>query len=535
MRKKHAEMIRSEVASRILNNVVRGIEAGQGPPLDEVINETLYHEFERLRRADADGDVEAAKSFYSKIRRKLPRSNPSSQKRMVRAILDRYVNEVCGNFSPTVHAISSKVVPIALSGLLNGLSPIRVLTGVDKLSSLKDHIQVSGNIEQFRTLNEKGTVVVVPTHSSNLDSVILAYTLDELGFPPFIYGAGLNLFSNHIVGYFMRNLGAYTVDRRKTDPLYKATLKEYATITLETGYNSLYFPGGTRVRDGRVETRLKKGLLGTGIRAYFNNLERGADNPNIYYVPCTLSYPLVLEASTLIEDHLKREGKSRYIIEDDEFSRIRRWLDFMKGLIRMDAQIHINIGEAMDPFGNRVTEEGDSLDPKDRPIMASRYMTVNGALVEDRQRDREYTSRLSDKIIEQFFRFNVALSTHVVAFAFFQSLRQRAMDQNFYRFLRSIDPETNLALTELDSALGRLLPALKTLENEGRICLGPVVSNGDPRAVIQNALKSFGTYHTSPVLRRRGARVHAEDANLLLYYQNRLEGYDLSRVLEETP
>ena len=39
--------------------------------------------------------------------------------------------------------------------------------------------------------------------------------LFRLGLPPYTYGAGLNLFSNKMIGFFMHNLGAYKVDRRK--------------------------------------------------------------------------------------------------------------------------------------------------------------------------------------------------------------------------------------------------------------------------------------------------------------------------------
>ena len=39
-------------------------------------------------------------------------------------------------------------------------------------------------------------------------------------------------------------------------------------------------------------------------QAYVNNLRNGRPRPNLYILPCTLSYKLVLEAETLIEDHL---------------------------------------------------------------------------------------------------------------------------------------------------------------------------------------------------------------------------------------
>jgi hypothetical protein len=50
----------------------------------------------------------------------------------------------------------------------------------------------------------------------------------------------------------------------------------------------------------------------------------------------------------------------------------------------------------------------------------------------------------------------------------------------------------------------------------------------DPEQVVDDALRAFGTYHAHPAAVRRGERVFHEDRNLLLYYANRLKGYDLS-------
>src|SRR5690606_23791415 len=161
-----------------------------------------------------------------------------------------------------------------------------------------------------------------PTHSSNMDSIVLGFALREAMLPPVTYGAGKNLFSNPFISFFMHNLGAYRVDRRLKFALYKDVLKEYSTVLLERGFHSLFFPGGTRNRSNRVEDHLKLGLLGTGLAAYRNSLRAGAPSRRIYVVPATINYRLVLEAETLIEDYLEETGRSRYIIEDDEFSRL---------------------------------------------------------------------------------------------------------------------------------------------------------------------------------------------------------------------
>jgi len=341
------------------------------------------------------------------------------------------------------------------------------------------------------------------------------------------YGAGLNLFSSSMVGFFMRNLGAYTVDRLKRDPLYKEVLKEYATYALELGYPSLFFPGGTRSRSGLVEKRLKLGLLGTTLAAFCNNLRAGKPRPRLFVVPCTLSYPLVLEGATLINDHLQREGRSRYIIVDDEFSRARRWLDFIRGLFNLDERIYLTFGKPLDPLGNDVDAEGRSHGPTGRVVDPARYLLVDGEVAHDPARDAEYTRHLADRVVDAFHDNNVALSTSVLAFSVFERLRRTSEEQDLYRFLRDLDAERSLPLQEAEEEVERLLGEIRPLVEAGRLRAGQDVDSWDAREVTRAALRTFSTYHTTTVLERKGVRLHVGDANLVLYYRNRLVGYGL--------
>ena len=62
---------------------------------------------------------------------------------------------------------------------------------------LLERLHIDGYVEETRALFKKGTVVIVPTHFSNLDSIMLGYVIDQVaGLPAFIYGAGLNLYDN---------------------------------------------------------------------------------------------------------------------------------------------------------------------------------------------------------------------------------------------------------------------------------------------------------------------------------------------------
>ncbi len=248
-------------------------------------------------------------------------------------------------------------------------------------------------------------------------------------------------------------------------------------------------------------------------------------------MPCTISYPLVLEASTLIEDWLAEAGKSRYIIVDDEFSRWERWLDFLRGIFSLDLKIHLRFGRPLDPFGNEVDPDGNSRDPRQRPIDARGYLEVDGVLSEDPARDAEYTRALESRILAEFARESVIHPTNVLAFACFELLRRTRPDLDLYRLIGSFGSEQSLALPEVEDELALVLEALASLARSDRVRLSAVVwdaaASGDVAPLLRAALSSFGTYHSKPVIERRGVRLHVCDSKLLFYYRNRLDGYDL--------
>jgi glycerol-3-phosphate O-acyltransferase len=95
--------------------------------------------------------------------------------------------------------------------------------------SLATRLRIVGEVDQLQKLSKKGTILMVPTHLSNIDSILVGWVLHLMNLPPFAYGAGLNLFSNPMLAFSMSRLGAYTVDRQKSSALYKATLKNYST------------------------------------------------------------------------------------------------------------------------------------------------------------------------------------------------------------------------------------------------------------------------------------------------------------------
>lgn len=529
MRNEDRERAVIEIASRVVEDRMTRAMEGKNASILQVINDTVYHEKRRLKEAPANyPNRDADFVFWHNIQKRYPHADRRELKLILDEIVTRYAGEIAGNFNPEVYKLTSQVLPFGLAMLLNSVSPGRMLRDLPNPPSLQTNIIQTGKTQLFQKLGQLGTLVLVPTHLSNLDSPVVGWSIYKQGLPPFTYGAGLNLFSNPMLSFFMHNLGAYKVDRLKKAILYKDVLKEYATCSLEYGYHSLFFPGGTRIRSGKPERKLKKGLLGTSVQAYINRLKNNHPQPKLFIVPCTINYHLVLEAKSLIEDHLRREGKTRYI-EDKESTDIRNVFRFASSAASLDANIRLVFGDPMDPFGNLVNEHGESLDRRGRVIDTARYVMRGDSIVDDPQRDFEYTRELSSRIVEQFSRYNMIMVTNLAAKACFNLLQRKNSTMDLYQLLHTGGNIDQLHLLEVYSEIDRLMLDLKRLEKNGELMLEPYLLEHDSDQILARALRFFGSYHNKRVIVRKGDRIKTEDIKLLYYYQNRLDGYELQQ------
>ncbi|MBI1949616.1 MAG: 1-acyl-sn-glycerol-3-phosphate acyltransferase [Deltaproteobacteria bacterium] len=526
MRARDRERVLSELTSRVVEETAK---AGR---VEEALADAVYHEQRRLKE-DRSKTRDEELGFWRDVRDEMRRASERALLDQLKRVVARYGNEICGQFDERVYNSVTRAGEPMLGLLLNAVSPKRIMSELfdeRHLPRFDDSVVLQGEIPLLHKLRERGTLILVPTHVSNLDSIAVGYALWKLGLPPFLYGAGLNLFSNQMLGFFMRNLGAYTVDRRKQDPLYKRVLKEYCTLTLENGYDNIFFPGGTRSRAGAVEKKLKLGLLGCGLPAYTHNLQAGKrDKERFYIIPATLSFQLVLEAETLIDDFLKEQGKARYIITDDEFSRPKRVFDFLTQLLSLDSKIFFTIGRPIDPCGNAVDDEGESLDPCGRRIDATRELWVDGKPAVDEQRDAELTREVGERLTEAYARDTVIQCTHLTAHATLNLLRKANAGVDFVRLLRGGGRADDVPLRELHAEVRRLLDELRGLNKRDGVRLGPIALDRDAEDVVADGLRHFSIYHAQPAVQRKGDRVSSGDRSLLFYYSNRLEGYRLER------
>jgi glycerol-3-phosphate O-acyltransferase len=317
------------------------------------------------------------------------------------------------------------------------------------------------------------------------------------------------------------------VDRLKDEGLYKRTLKNYCVSTLTHGVANLFFPGGTRSRSGAIEQELKLGLLGCGLEAYVLNLEADRPAPRIFIVPATISYHIVLEAETLIEDYLRDEGQGRYIIDDDEISRPARVAKFVTALLNLDGQIHVRFGPALDPFGNTVDGDGRSVDPNGRLVDERRYVfDAKGHPVLDPARDRQYTRELGAALVDRLHRGHTVLPTALTCFAAMQALVEDSGERDLYRVLRSRPVAEGLDMVDLTRRVARLRETLHRKAQVGELQLSADLES-DAERIVTAAERTLGLYHQPPPLERRGDRMHVRNPALVYYYRNRLAGYGL--------
>jgi glycerol-3-phosphate O-acyltransferase len=507
------EKLLAEVERRVVAHRVAQSKAGGDLSLEYVLNDVAYNEIKRL---DQKGN--GAADRWKDLSRRLLGMNEEEKTSELRSLVHYYGKDVVGNFDARVYKFATGIGPSILGFVFNPITSLR--EGMNTLRNLDARISADGDLDVVRACAERGTIVVTPTHSSNMDSPAIGFGLLRAGLPPVTYGAGKNLFSNPFISFFMRNLGAYRVDRRLRFELYKDVLKEYSTVLLEHGYHSLFFPGGTRNRSNILEKHLKLGLLGTTVTAFKNNVREGTPNKRIYIVPVTINYRLVLEAETLIADYLAEAGKNRFIITDDEFSRVGRIVEFFRKILVHEGSVVVRFGRPLDVFGNDITDDGESIDRAGRIVDPATFIRgADGEVTDDDQRDAEYTRALGRRLAAAYPRLTVFHSTNLVARALYDSIAKSAGTRDIYRLLRAPAGILGVKASDVLAELVRLRERIA--QNPAWGAEHPQYMDQSAEEKLEDAIRGLGTYHTRPAVVRQGDILQVDDVKLLYYYQNR--------------
>lgn len=532
-----------EFLNKIIEETMKRIleAADDGERLEEEIAEAMYHEKNRIKLKPWAVDPKDEKEYWRGIEEKLidlgSQQMSKEEERaflyqMLESIVVRYANEIIGNFRPGAYKFADALVPHGFASLLGKKTITQPPAILKRGLKVEEKIHLGGELELIRTLATKGTLVMVPTHFSNLDSILMGWGIQAMGLPAFHYGAGLNLFNVRILGFFMNRLGAYKVDRRKKNRIYLETLKQYSTLSIRDGVHALFFPGGTRSRSGEIEGRLKLGLLSTAIEAQRLQLLKSPEEEGprkVFIVPVVINYHFVLEAPSLIRDYLKAAGKERFYDEEDELSTTYKIIKFLLKFFTVSSDIALSFGQPLDVFGHRVERTGNSLDKDGNPIDISGYFMRNGHIEPDDQRDGEYTRMLSENIVQEYLRINLVFSSHLVAFTAFELFKGQHRKLDLYEFLRIPEDDQEIKYELFKEKIEELRKHLYELKEAGKVDLPPHIEL-PVDDLIQHGLNNLGLYHARKTLKKnKQGDLVTEDMNTLYYYHNRLNGYGLEK------
>ncbi|XP_076045200.1 dihydroxyacetone phosphate acyltransferase isoform X2 [Oratosquilla oratoria] len=146
-------------------------------------------------------------------------------------------------------------------------------------------------IEKIKACIPDTPVVILPTHRSYADFLLVSYITFHYNLPCPVIAAGMDFMSMAVVGDWLRGCGAFYIRRSFVDdPLYWPIFQEYVqTLVKYSGCPMEFFLEGTRSRSGKCLTP-KLGLLGCIAETWL----RG-DIPDAAMVPISISYDRTLE------------------------------------------------------------------------------------------------------------------------------------------------------------------------------------------------------------------------------------------------
>ncbi len=244
-------------------------------------------------------------------------------------------------------------------------------------------------VDKLREVAKRGPLVLVPSHRSHVDYMVMSQVMLKAGLLPPLVAAGDNL-SFFPLGPLFRRGGAYFLRRSfKGDALYAAVFRAYVRKLFVEGFTQEFFIEGGRSRTGKTLPP-KLGLLSMLVDAYLESREDDA-----IFVPCHISYERVIEARSYIGELAGKQKEK----------------ESARGLVKTAGVLGGRYGRVYVTF-----DEAISL----KAHLASRGPDPDRRLA---------ISTLAHKIVYGINRCGVVTSTSVMATAFFGS-RKKGVDED---------------------------------------------------------------------------------------------------------
>ena len=156
-------------------------------------------------------------------------------------------------------------------------------------------------LERVKAAVRKGSVILMPSHKSHLDYLVLSYIFYHNDLPPPHIAAGVNL-SFWPLGHIFRRAGAFFIRRSiRGQKLYAAVFSTYLRKLLREGYVQEFFLEGTRSRTGKL-LQPKLGMLSMELDAFAEGVAE-----DLQLVPISITYEKLVEESS----YTKESGGAR--------------------------------------------------------------------------------------------------------------------------------------------------------------------------------------------------------------------------------
>jgi glycerol-3-phosphate O-acyltransferase len=187
----------------------------------------------------------------------------------------------------------------------------------------------------------------------------------------------------------------------------------------------------------------------------------------------------------------------------------------------------------MDVLGYTLNEEGVSIDERGHAVDIREFFSLRGKIEANRQRESVYTRKLADKVIENYKRYYVVLTSHLAAFAAFQTLRKMHPAMDIYAIMRLPSYMLSIPMPLFRSAFSRYLETLKEMERAGQIKLQTELHTMPLDTAIRHGIKHVGAFHALwPLkIREKDDVVVVQNPTLTYYYHNRLNGFQLEEAI----
>ncbi len=204
-------------------------------------------------------------------------------------------------------------------------------------------------MERLRDAARKGPLILLPSHKSHVDYLIISDVMWSHGLAPPLIAAGENL-SFWPLGPFLRHSGAFFIKRSfKGKKLYAQLVDAYIRKILVEGWNIELFVEGGRSRTGKLLPP-KLGILSMIVDAALKLRER-----EISLVPISIGYERIIEEGDYVRENAGGEK---------EPESIQGLLGARRVLRSRYGRLYLSIGEI---FSFReLTEEARSLATRTR-------------------------------------------------------------------------------------------------------------------------------------------------------------------------